>query len=104
MSDPKFPGDPRLPSIPKLSEDRGRELEIGDTAPPAEEDPIALMIELKAALTNTGELMVRLTTRLARVQLAMLANEHKANTAIERSDAALEGLGKVRAKLGMAAE
>lgn len=102
MSDAKFPPDPRLPSIPKLSP--GRSHELSDTAPPAEDDPIQLMIELKAALANAGERMTRLTTRLARVQLAMLANEHKANTAIQRSDAALEGLGKIRVKLGMAAE
>lgn len=102
MSDAKFPPDPRLPSIPKLSP--GRAHELSDTAPPSEEDPIALMIELKAALANAGELMMRLTTRLSRVQLAMLANEHKANTAIERASEALGRLGKVEAKLGMAAE
>lgn len=102
MSDSKFPPAPRLPSIPDLAPGRGHEL--SDTAPPAEDDPIELMIELKAALANAGELMTRLSTRLSRVQLAMLANEHKANTAIQRADAALEGLGAVKAKLGMAAE
>lgn len=101
MSDPKFPRPSAVPVFDPLT-DRARELE--DTAPPAEDDPIALMIELKAALTNCGELMTKLSTRLSRVQLAMLANEHKANTAITRADAALERLGKIEARLGMAAE
>lgn len=99
-----LPREPKLPSIPETPPNRGRELEIQDTSPPAEDDPIALMIELKAALANAGELMTRLSTRLSRVQLAMLANEHKANTAISRSNEALERLGKVEIKLGMAAE
>src|SRR6478609_3166689 len=92
MSDnDELPRVPRMPSIPK-GKDHGREL--ADTAPPSEEDPIELMIELKAALANVGELCTKLSTRLSRVQLAMLANEHKANTGAERAAEALALLGK----------
>ncbi len=105
MSDPKFPGPPRLPTIPPVKaggvEGFGS---IADTQPPAEQDPIEMMAELKAALVNCGDLMMRLTTRLSRLQLAMLAAEHKANTVIDRTDDMAHRLGKVESFLGLAAE
>jgi hypothetical protein len=102
MTDAKFPRPSAVPSFPAVSPDRGRELE--DTGPPNDEDVFTLIVELKSALTNVGELCTKLTTRLSRVQLAMLANEHKANRALDRADELAERLGKVESKLGLAAE
>lgn len=108
MRDPKIPRPPRMPKIPaprnRDTEPAHYHLDAETERPAAEEDPIALMHELQAALANSGDLMVRLSTSLAQVQLALLANEHVAHTAIERSAEALDRLGKIEVHLGMAAE
>lgn len=104
MSDAKFPPDPRLPSIPKLSP--GRSHELSDTAPPSEEDPIALMIELKAAFANAGQLHALDHSAFARAAgyASERAQGEYRDRARERSAWAFGRLGKVEAKLGMAAE
>jgi hypothetical protein len=68
---------------------------------PAPDEPSAveLMIELKAALANAGELMVKLERKLTITQLAMYTQEHKTNVHRDRLDGhelrlqRLEGLG-----------
>jgi hypothetical protein len=84
VSDSKFPSGPRLPSIPKPG-NRSRELE--DTAPPEEDNPIALMRDLRGALTNVGEKITKLETYLLRQEMAILTEEHKTNHAHDRIDA-----------------
>lgn len=77
-----------------------------DTRPaPADgDDPVAMISELKEALVNVSELMIRLTTRLSRLQLAMLAGEHKTNELRNRADDLASRLGKIEDHLGLAAE
>lgn len=98
---------PKPPNPPHHVDWRAR-----DTRPaPADGDLIAAMAELKEALANVGELCVKLSTRLSRVQLAMLAGEHKTNAALERTSETSRELGKliarvesIAAHVGMAAE
>jgi len=64
-----------------------------------EPSAVELMVELKAALANAGELMVKLERKLTITQLAMLTQEHKTNVHRDRLDGhelrlqRLEGLG-----------
>lgn len=85
MVESKFPAAPRMPTIPA----------------PKDEDPIHLMRELRAALENAGDLMTRLATKIACLELAMLTDEHKVNTLREDHTALTE---RVSALEDMAAE
>lgn len=75
----RLPPPPSTPTIPA----------------PKDEDPMRLMREVRAALENTGELMTRLSTKLACIELAMLADEHKTNTLREDLEAERAERGKL---------
>ena len=69
----RLPGPPTLPTI----------------GPVADDDPMRLMRELRAALVNVGDLVTRLDTKLATVILAELASEREIR-ALQDRVAALE--------------
>lgn len=79
----RLPRDPLKPTIPA----------------PADEDPMGLMRELRAALENAGELMTRLSTKLACMQMAMLTEEAQTIRVNERVDEVARDVRKIIERL-----
>lgn len=94
MSDYEFPGDPLLPSIQRSNR-------ITEPAPP--DDPLAMMRELRGALVEAIDRMIKLETCLMRQELATLAVEHKGNTALFSVDELRARMLRVETHLGLEA-